>query len=186
MNLSPLKSSVVSRRGVAAFSLAEVVVAICISAVAFSGVIKCYTQCARRAQWSGYSLAAQALANKELEQARAAVWDGANTNNESLGFKNELLTLNLTGWTYNAATKVGSGYSVATLDLPISGTNNAIWATNFVTVRMINLNNSVSPPVTVQMVQVDTVWPFSFGGARRYTNSVANYYAPDNREGDEL
>ena len=179
MNLIPnVNSRVCGRRKASAFSLAEVVVAISITAVAFSGVIKCYTQCTRRAQWSGYSLAAQAIANKELEQARAAVWDGANTNNE-------LLNLNLTGWNYDSATKVGTGRSVAMMDLPVNnGTNGAIWTTNFVTVRMLNVNGLAG--VQVMMVQVDTVWPFKFGGTKWYTNSVANYYAPDNRDPDDI
>ena len=166
-----------SRRRIAAFSLAEVIVAIGITAVAFSGVIRCYTQCTRRAQWSGYSLAAQAIANKELEQARAAVWDDYSGNNE-------ITNLGLTGWTYNATTKTGTGLSTATLDLPVNGTNNAVICTNFVTVRMIDI--STTPSIKVQMVRVDTVWAFKFGGTRLYTNTVANYYAPDNRGVDDL
>jgi Tfp pilus assembly protein PilV len=165
-----------SRRRASAFTLAEVIMAISISAVAFSGVIRCYTQCTRRAQWSGYSLAAQAVANKELEQARAAVWDDYSGNNE-------ITNLNLTGWTYNATTKKGSGRSTATLDLPVNGTN-AVMCTNFVSVRMIDL--STTPAIRVQMVRVDTVWSFKFGGTRVYTNSVANYYAPDNRGVEDL
>jgi len=179
MNLIPhFGSRRAIRRSVVAFTLAEVVVAISISAVAFAGVIQCYTQCTRRAQWSGYSLAAQAIANKELEQARAAVWDGANTNNE-------LLNLNLIGWSYSTNTKVGTGRSVAMMDLPVNnGTNGAVWTSNYVTVRMLNVNGNAQ--VQVMMVQVDTVWPFKFGGKRWYTNSVANYYAPDNRDPDEI
>ena len=156
-----------NRRSLAAFTIAEVIVAIAITAVAFSGVIRCYTQCTRRAQWSGYSLAAQAIANKELEQARAAVWDGSAQ-------KNELTNLNLSGWAINSG--VVSGYTIATLDLPVNGTN-AIYATNFVTVSPIPIGN-----ISVYMVRVDTVWPFKFGGSRSYTNSVATYYAPDNRD----
>ena len=155
-----------NRRSLAAFTIAEVIVAIAITAVAFSGVIRCYTQCTRRAQWSGYSLAAQAIANKELEQARAAVWDGSQ--------KNELLTPNLTVTSSNSAGVIG--YSVATLDLPVNGTN-AVVATNFVTISPIPIGN-----ISVYMVRVDTVWPFKFGGSRVYTNSVATYYAPDNRD----
>jgi hypothetical protein len=156
----------------AGFTLAEVIIAIAISVVAFAGVIKCYTQTAQRAQWSGYSLAAQALAIKELEQARSAVWDIT-----ALGNRNELTNLNLMGWTYNATTQIGTGYSIANLDLPVMGTN-VIRATNFVTVRMVPLTGF--PTVSVQMVRVDTVWPFKFGKFNCYTNTVANYFAPDN------
>lgn len=167
-----------SRRSRAAFTLAEVVVALGITAVAFTGVIRCYTQCTRRAEWSGFSLAAQAVANKELEQARAGVWD------ETAGGKNDITNLGLTGWTYNTTTKTGTGRSIATLDLPINGTNNAIYCTNYVTIKIIDI--STTPLIRVQMVKVDTVWPFKFGGNRAYTNSVANYYAPDNRGIEDL
>ena len=179
MNLSPqLKRGATSRRAFAGYTLGEVMIAMAISAVTFAGVIKCYTQCTRRAQWSGYSLSAQAMAIKELEQARAAVWDWSIN-------KNEITNLNLTAWTYTAG--VGKGYSVSTLDLPVNGTNNAVWATNYVTVRLVNLNNTTNPLVQVQMVQVDTVWPLKLGTTLRwYTNSVANYFAPDNRDGSSL
>jgi hypothetical protein len=82
---------------------------------------------------------------------------------------------------------VGTGYSTNVLDLPISGTNNVV-ATNFVTISMKYLNGSTSPPVQVQVVQVDTVWPFSaFGTSRRlFTNTTVNYYAPDNRDASSL
>jgi len=177
MKLSVKRNINASRGSLAAFTLAEVIVALAITAVAFSGVIRCYTQCTRRAQWSGYSLAAQAVANKELEQARAAVWDDYSG-------LNELTNLGLTGWTYNAGTKTGTGRSIATLDLPINGTNNAIYCTNYVTVKMVDL--STTPAIRIQMVKVETVWPFKFGGSRLYTNAVANYFAPDNRGIEDL
>lgn len=69
---------------------------------------------ARQAEWTGYSLAAQAVGDQQIEQARSAVWD------YSIG-KNELTNLKSTGWSYNATTKVGKGYSTSVLDLPISG-----------------------------------------------------------------
>src|SRR5690606_3849982 len=122
---------------------------------------------------TGYSLAAQALAIQQMEQARSAIYDPS-----IVPVKNELTNLNLKAWTYSAG--VLKGYSAAILDLPVTGTNVA-WATNYVTVRMIWA--STNPPVSVQMVQVDTVWSFSGWGTRKFfTNSVANYYAPDNPE----
>jgi hypothetical protein len=37
-----------------------------------------------------------------------------------------------------------------------------------------------NPVVSVYMVRVDTVWPFMWKGiSKLYTNSIANYYAPD-------
>jgi type II secretory pathway pseudopilin PulG len=160
------------RKAAAGFTLAEVVVSIAIAALLFVGIIGAYIQSGRRAEWSGYSLAAQALAIQQLEQARSAVWDPALTP-----VKNEITNLNLISWTY--ANGVGSGYTTNTLDLPISGTN-YVWATNFVSFRLLT-NMTGVPGVQVQMIRVDTVWPFFEGNATRaYTNTVASYYAPDN------
>ncbi len=163
------------------FTLAEVVISIAVTGLVFAGILTGYVQSARQAEWSGYSLAAQALAIQQIEQARSAVWD------YSVGSgKNELTNLNLINPQYNSATKTATGYSWATLDLPYSGTN-VVRATNFVTVRMFYFNNVANPPVQLQMVQVDTVWPFAAGTAVKYfTNSVATYFAPDNRDPNTL
>lgn len=168
-----------ARKRKAAFSLAEVVVAMAIVAIVLGGMTVAYTQATRRAQWSGYSLAAQALAIQTLEQARAAVWDPSIQ-------KNELTNLNLFAWSYNSGTKTMTGYSWSNLDLPISGTN-FVRATNFVRVSLVDLNGATNPPVKIQMVKVDTVWPFQWGNVTRYfTNSIATYCAPDNRDPDSL
>jgi type II secretory pathway pseudopilin PulG len=162
----------------AAFTLAEVVMAVAIAALIFGGILAGNVQLTKRAEWSGQSLAAQALAIQQLEQARAALWDESQT-------KNELTNLNLSGWTYDTSTKVGKGYSWANLDLPIAGTN-YIRATNYVTVTLLT-NVTGLPAIKVQMVQVDTVWRFlGFGGTRLYTNRIATYYAPDNRDEEQL
>src|SRR5262249_3071255 len=58
-----------------AFTLAEVAVALGISALLFSGLILGFTQSSQRAEWSSYDLAAQNLAQQGVEQARAAMWD---------------------------------------------------------------------------------------------------------------
>lgn len=161
----------------AGFSLVELVIAVFILALVFTGIIQGNMQAARRAEWSGYHLAAGAMANQQIEQCRSALWD-----NGAFPPVNQLSTLNLNNWSYNAATGYGSGYSWADLDLPRYGTNR-VRATNWVTVRMINLNNTTNPPVKVQMVQVETVWPFNqFSGTTRYfTNRLATYIAPDDR-----
>ena len=155
------------------FTLVEAVMAVAILALVFSGIITAYIQSNRRAEWTGYSLAAQALGIHQIEQARSAVWDF------SLG-KNELTNLNLLSWSYNTTTKAGAGYATNVLDLPVSGTN-VVVATNFVTVKMLNLSGLSN--VQVQMVTVDTVWPFMTGGHKRlYTNRTASYFGPDNRD----
>lgn len=167
----------------AGFSLAEVVIAMAILTLVFAGIIRGNIQAAKRAQWSGYSLAATALSIQQLERCRSALWD-----NGVYPAVNQLATLtNLINWqTYTppangASYVVGRGYYWADLDLPITGTN-WIRATNYVTVRMVNLNNSTNPPVKVQMVQVDTVWPFQyFKGLQYFTNTAATYVSPDDR-----
>jgi prepilin-type N-terminal cleavage/methylation domain-containing protein len=154
------------------FTLVEVVVSLGIVSLLFGGVLTAYIQTARQAEWAGYSLAAQAIGIQQIERARAAVWDPTIS-------KNELTNMNLLAWTYNATTQVGTGYTTNVLDVPISGTNIVI-ATNFVTVKMLNLTGL--PNRLVQMVTVDTVWPFqSYTGRRVFTNRTATYYGPDNR-----
>src|SRR5262245_29559395 len=79
-----------------AFTLPEVVLAVAITAVAFGGIIMAYSQATRRAQWSGYSLSAQALAVQQIEQARASVWDLS-----VFPIKNDLTNLTLMGKTFS-------------------------------------------------------------------------------------
>jgi len=159
------------------FTLVEVVVALAVVALLFGGMLASYIQTSRQAEWAGYSLAAQAIGIRQIEQARSAVWDC------SIG-KNELTNLNLLAWTYNPATKVGTGYATNILDLPVSGTSIVV-ATNFVTVKMLNLAGFTN--AQVQMVTVDTVWPFlTSSGTRLFTNRTATYFGPDNRDASSL
>jgi prepilin-type N-terminal cleavage/methylation domain-containing protein len=159
------------------FTLVEVVVALAICTLLFSGIITAYIQASRSAEWAGYSLAAQAVGIHQIEQARSGVWD------YSIG-KNELTNLNLLSWSYNSATRVGTGYATNVLDLPVAGTNIVV-VTNFVTVKMLNLTGFTN--VQVQMVTVDTVWPFlTRSGTRLFTNRTASYFGPDNRDVSSL
>jgi type II secretory pathway pseudopilin PulG len=170
-----------TRRGrrASGFTLAEVVISIAVTGLAFAGILASYVQSARQAEWSGYSLAAESFAVQQLEQARSAVWD------TSLG-KNELLDLNLINLQYNSGTKTATGYSQGVLDLPYSG-NNVIRATNYVTIKRFYFNKAANPPVELQMVQVDTVWPLATAkGTKYYTNTAATYFAPDNRDPGSL
>ena len=147
-----------SRSDQTAFTLIEVVVCLALATMLFGGLLNCHLQSAYRAEWSGYSLAAQSLANQQLEQARSAVWDTMQSP-----VRNELT---------NLVTK-----TVAVLDLPVRGTN-TVWATNYATVQPISFANSLE--VNVYMVHVNTVWPFRWGKKTRYfTNSVADYFAPE-------
>ena len=165
-------------RTIRGFTLVEVVVALAIITLVFSGILTAYVQASRSAEWAGYSLAAQACSIQQIEQARAGVWD------YSIG-KNELLSMsNLLSWSYNTTTRVGTGYTTTVLDVPVSGTNFVV-VTNFVTVKMLYLTGFTN--VQVQMVAVDTVWPYlSRSGSRLFTNRTASYFGPDNRDASSL
>jgi type II secretory pathway pseudopilin PulG len=152
------------------FTLAEVVITVAVTALLFGGIITGYVQSAYKAEWTGYSLAAQALAIQQLEQARAAKWDTQDTP-----IVTEITNLNLISWGYSGG--VWSGYSTNILDLPVAGTNTVV-ATNYTKVFPITV--SAVPLVTIYMVKVDTVWPFMRSGQRVFfTNTIAAYYAPD-------
>jgi hypothetical protein len=166
-----------SSRLLAGYSLVEVVLAAAIIAMVYGMIINCYTQCGLRAQWSGYSLAAQSLAYEQIEQARSAIWDPAMNNNQ-------VTQLNLKTWSYNSGTRTWSGYITAILDVPYASTNYTV-ATNYVSVQLIDV--STVPPVQVQMIRVDTVWPFRYRvGNLYFTNSAATLLAPDNRDPSAL
>ena len=156
-NLANLAAGSCSRHA-CAFTLAEVLISLAIAAMIFAGVITVYVQSSYRAEWTGYSLAAQSLAVQQLEQARAADWD-INTSPE----KNEITNV--------------PAITSAILDLPVSGTN-VVWATNYTTITSIPITNTIG--ASIYMVRVDTAWPFLWLGQKRYyTNTVADFFAPD-------
>ena len=132
----------------------EVVMCLVIMGMLFSGILLGYASSAKRTEWSGYSLAAQALAIQQLEQARSAKWDVL-----SVPAVNEIT---------NIPTKTAT-----IMDIPYAGTNYT-WATNYVTISPITL--TTNPPVSVYLVRVDTVWRTR---GLIFTNSIANYFAPD-------
>ncbi len=155
MQIKPAKSSYN-----AGFSLMEAVVSLMVMGVMFGTVLLAYTQSSTRAQWSGMSLAAQAMAMRQLEQFRAAKWD-----TQSIPQVDE---------TTNIPSPV-----ISILDLPIAGTN-AIWATNTSTVTTLQI--STTPIAYVKMITVTTVWPFNSGSSTTntlFTNTVVAYRAPD-------
>jgi type II secretory pathway pseudopilin PulG len=146
-------------RALRAFTLAEVVICIAIIVIAFSAIIGGYISSANRAEWSCYSLAAQAQAIQQLEQARSAMWDPT-----TIPPKDEFGNLNTN--------------SFALMDLPITGTN-GIYVTNSATISTLTIPGTI-PTVSIRMVQVQTVWPYVRRGVRIYfTNTIVNYFAPD-------
>lgn len=166
------------RRGEAGFvfSLSEVLISVVIVAIVFGGIINGHLSGATRTEWTGCSLAATSLGVQTLEQARSAVWD------ISIG-KNELTNLTLLGKSYTASNSTWTGYTTSIMDIPWKGTNYVV-ATNFISIQDIVENISSNVPVHLQVLRVDTVWPFKGWGnysLRFYTNSICSYIAPDNR-----
>jgi Tfp pilus assembly protein PilV len=167
-------------------TLPEVLIAVVIVALVFGGVIEGYIVAGKRTEWTGYSLAAQALSVQTLEQVRSATWDIALN-------KTEITNLALQNKTWpvapsSAGTWTMTGYTTNIMDVPWRGSNYVI-ATNYVTISQIYANNQTNPSVQLQVVQVDTVWPFAGWGnyvVKIYTNSVCTVIAPDNRDPDTL
>lgn len=132
------------------FTLAEVVVAMGVLAILIEGVIFGYISCARRAEWSAHSLAAQSLASQGVEQARAAQWDTRKWPAED-----ELPPTNYT--------------QIDALDIPISGEPKL--ATNYITIKDVSAN----PPL--RELRADCVWSFINGNL--YTNTVVTLRSED-------
>jgi hypothetical protein len=146
-----------SKVPVAAFTLAEVVVCVFIMMLLFGSIISSYIQTSYRAEWSGYSLAAEALALQQLEHAKAAVWDTQQTP-----VNDEIIFM-----ATNPPIR-------ALLDLPVTGTN-YVYATIYTKPTLI-LNGVYSN----YLVKVDAVWPFRWKNQTvLFTNTVACYYAPE-------
>ena len=160
------------------FTLVEVVMALAIVIMVFSGIIVAYTQASYRAQWTGYSLAAEALAVKQIEQARCARWDPASSTNSFEVYSLNLLNSNVTA-------QVLTGYTWTNLDLPSSGNANSLRATNFVTIKPVT-PTSGNVYASNLMVRVDTVWAFTWKKTRLFTNTVCTYLAPDNKDPSDL
>jgi type II secretory pathway pseudopilin PulG len=157
-----------------AFTIVEVVMATAIVAVVFGGIINAYIQAGKRAEWTGYSLAAQSMAQQYIEMARAAVWDPAQ-----IPPVNQITNLNLQGMTYVSSNLTWTGYQTNVLDVPYDSTN-YILATNYVTISQISLSTNIQ----AEVFRVDTVWPFGHWqlGTQYYTNTVCTIISPDNRD----
>ncbi|MFO1487146.1 MAG: type II secretion system protein [Verrucomicrobiota bacterium] len=159
------------RKTVHAFTLVEVVMALGIIGLVFGSIIIAYTQASKRAQWSGYQLAAQALAIQQVEQIRSARWDVYTGINEITNL--QLNSFSLSGTTM-------TGYSWTNLDIPYSGTN-YVRATNWVKVSLVYANGTSNPPVQMRMTEINTAWPFRWGGTTKmFTNTIVTYCSPDN------
>ena len=129
-----LRRTVRATRPLSGFTLAEVVMAMAILSIVIEGVIYGYLHSSWRAEWNGYSLAAQSLASQGVEQARAAQWDPL--------VKDELPPTNYV--------------EVDTLDLPQSG--QPVYATNYISITTVTVN----PPL--RQIQASCVWRFANRG----------------------
>ncbi len=134
-----------------AMTLIEVVVALGISVLLLAGMFKGYLLVSRRALYSSYSVAASALAMKQMEQIVSATWIPAS------GATN-LFDPTLTMTQTNA------------LGMPGVATN-LVYATNYASVKQVSQN----PPYV--MVRVDCVWGFMDLGT--FTNTVAVLRGPN-------
>jgi len=59
-----------------------------------------------------------------------------------------------------------------------------VTATNYISIKVLFANGVTNPWVQMEMVRVDTVWPFTGWGnytMQLYTNTVCTMLAPDNR-----
>jgi hypothetical protein len=136
----------------AGFTLAEVGMAAAIALMTVAGIIYGYTQSSQRAEWSGYSLAAHAVATQRLEQTRACRWDTETG-------VDQLVAANFP-------------QQVVLLDIPVVGTN-AFYGTNITTITAI----SATAP-QLRMIRVECRWRFP-GTGRVFTNTVVTYRSPD-------
>jgi len=155
----------------------DVLISLVIVAMVFGSIINGYLVGAKKAQWSGYSLAAQSLALHAVEQARSATWDGnLNVQITNMTLQNKTFT-NTTASTWQM-----TGYTTNIMDIPWQGTN-------YVTIQTLFANGITNPWVQLQMITVSTVWPFNGWGnfsVQCYTNTVITYLAPDNRDPSKL
>jgi hypothetical protein len=135
-----------------AFTLAEIVIASALGMITIGATIYGYVMTSKRAEWTGYSLAANSLAVQRLEQARACKWDPF-----AFPAIDELVSTNFP-------------VQINIMDLPVSGTN-IVYATNFTSISTVQ----ASPPL--KMIRVDCCW--NFLGKRNFTNTVVTYRAPD-------
>jgi hypothetical protein len=148
------------RRGrsrIEAFTLAEVAIALAISALMFGGIVMGFIQSAQRAEWSAYDLSAHSLALQGIEQARAATWDPMAPSPIDNCTQTNFPTV-----------------KTNILDVPISGSNTT-YATNTWTITMVSTN-----PYPLKMIRVDCTWSLRRSGINKvFTNTVATLRAPN-------
>ena len=134
------------------FTLVETLVSLFILGLVFGGTLVAYTRATERAEWAGYSLAAQSLCARQMEQFHAVLWDTQ--------------TVPITDDTTNIPLKV-----IYALDIPISG-GTPVYATNQATI-----SNFTGPgPSFYKVIYINTTWPWK---GKVFTNSLVTIRRPD-------
>ena len=131
-----------------AFTLMEVVIALAILGLSLGGILTLYVRSAQRADWSGYSVAAQMMALGGLEQCRAAKYDPHGSPPT------------------DALVSANFPARVDILD-PASANGIASYGTNTTTIL------TISTDPALKMVRVDCTWTYPGRGV--FTNSVFTY-----------
>lgn len=135
-----------------AFTLAELIIAIGISAMILGSLVTGYVAAARRAEWTAMSESAQRLVLNRVEQIRSARWD------LTAGVPIDDLVAS------NFPAQIEEIYT------PMGGSN-ITYCTNLVSISVVR----AKPPV--KLVRVECHWRFI--NDRLFTNSLMLYRACD-------
>jgi type II secretory pathway pseudopilin PulG len=135
-----------------AFTLAELIVAIGVSAMMLASLMIGYVAAARRAEWTAMSEAAQRLVVSRMEQVRSARWD--LTASVPI---DELVSSNFPP-------------QIEEIYTPMGGSN-LTYCTNLVAISLIR----AKPPV--KLIRVECHWQFI--NRRLFTNSLMLYRSYD-------
>ena len=133
-------------------TLMEVVLSLAIVGLTIGSIVTGYIFASREMEGAACSAAAEFMAQRRVEQARAAKWDAlADPPVDEL---------------------VSSNFPVviAALDIPVAGSNPR-YATSTTTIATV----SNDPPL--KLIRVDCVWSLLSRGP--FTNTVATWRAPD-------
>ena len=144
------------RKAIAAFTLVEVMISIAILALAMAGMITCYIQTNRQAEWSSISLAAQSSASAAVEQALAAKWYVHGTILDEF------------------QVQTGTNY-IRTNTMVIPGTGESVTVTNYVSITNVFVG---STSIKLRQIRADCSWRFPYTSAW-FSNTVIIYRAPN-------
>ncbi len=134
------------------FTLVETLMSLFILGLVAGGTLVAYTRATERAEWAGYSLAAQALCARQMEQFHTVLWDTQ--------------TVPIVDDTTNIPLKV-----TYALDIPISG-GNPVYATNLASMATL----TGPGPSYYKVISINTTWPWK---GRVFTNTLVTIRCPD-------